>query len=118
PRQQLPFLVLERREQQRREQFLRRPVAQAPRERLGVALRRRRIGQRTGVLVDPERERRRLERCHRELALGEDAGQRRRERAVLREHGASGEDPGGEYARVVVEDDLLDRRVERDRLEL
>ena len=69
-------------------QLLSRAVAQAPGERVGVALRRGRIGERAGVLVDAERERGRLERRRLELALGEDADERRRQRAVLREHDA------------------------------
>ena len=61
-RQQLPLVLVERRVQELRQQLLARTVTEAPRERLRVALGRRRVGQRAGVLVDPERERRRLHR--------------------------------------------------------
>ncbi len=112
--EQLALVAGQRRVQELGEQLLARPVAQAPRERLGVALRRRRIGERAGVLVDPERERRRLERRHGELALGEHADERGRQRAVIREEGVLLARPLRRLARVVVEDDLLDLGIERD----
>ena len=99
--------------------LLARAVAQAPGERVGVALRGRRVGQRAGVLVDAEREGGRLERRDGDLALGEDADERRRQRAVLGEDDVLGRAPSPAGSpRVVVEDDLLHGRVERDRLEL
>jgi len=100
------------------QQFLARTVTEAPRERLRVALGRRRVGQRAGVLVDSERERRRLQRGHGHFALGEDADEGRRERAVLGEDRVLGARPSGRLARVVIEDDLLDLRVESNRFEL
>ena len=66
------------------EQLLPRAVPQAPRERVGVPLRRRRVRQRARVLVDAEREDRRLERRDGDLPLGEDADERRRQRTVSR----------------------------------
>ena len=114
----VPLLLRERGVQERRQHLLARAVAEAPCERLGVALGRRRVRQRARVLVDAERERRRLERRDGDLALGEDADERRRQRRRPRRARRSRAAPLGELARVVVEDDLLDAGVERDRLEL
>ena len=101
-----------------RDQILARAVAQAPAERVDVPLRRRRVRQRTGVLVDAEGERRRLEHGRLELALGEDADQRRRESAVRRDHRCRRLDPLRELVAVVVEEHLLHCRIEGDALEL
>src|SRR5439155_18216092 len=109
-RQQLPLRLGQRRVQELREQLLPRSVPEAPRERLGVALGRGRVRERAGVLVNAEREGRRLERGDRELALREDADERGRERPVLGDDGVLGTGPLGRLGGMVVEDDLLDRR--------
>ena len=70
---QRPLLPRERRAQERGQHLLARAVAKAPGERLSVAPRRGRVRERARVLVDSEREHRRLERRHGDLALGEDA---------------------------------------------
>ncbi len=116
--EQLPLVLGERRVQELREQLLAGAVTKAPREGLRVALGRARVRERARVLVDAERECGRLERRHRDLALGEDPDQRGREGAVLGDHDVLGRGPFRQIARVVVEDDLLDVRVERDLLEL
>ena len=117
--QQLALRRRERRVQVVVHEILARAVAEAPRQRVDVALRRRRIGERPRVLVDPERERRRLERRRRELALGDDPDERRRERAVRRQHRRLRGHPLGKLVlAVVVEEHLLDVRVESDRFEL
>jgi len=82
-REQLALGLPQRRVQEAREHLLLRAVAQAPAERLGIALRRGRVRERPRVLVDPEREDCRLERADRHLALGEHADKRRRQGAVL-----------------------------------
>ena len=71
----------------RGDEVLPRAVPHAPGEGVHVALGRRRVRERARVLVDPERERRRLEWRRRDLALREDPDERRRQRAVRREHG-------------------------------
>jgi hypothetical protein len=117
--QQLALGLAERRVQVARDQVLTGAVTQAPAERLRVTLRRARVGQRPGVLVDPERKGGRLDAAHGKLALGEDADERGRKRAVLGDHHGIGRDPLRELAtRVVVEDHLLDRGVEGNALEL
>ena len=93
-------------------------MTQAPRECLRVALRRARVGERSRVLVDPEREDRRLERRHLHLALGEHADEGGGQGAVVRQDCVLRRNPVGQLARVMVEDDLLDRRVQRDSLQL
>jgi hypothetical protein len=60
-----------------------RAVAQAPGNRLGVALRRGGEAERAGVFVNAEREGGGLERSDGQLALGEDADQRRGQRSFL-----------------------------------
>ena len=100
-------------------EILARPVAEAPRERIDVALRRRRVRERPRVLVDSEREGGRLERRRPQLPLGDDPDERRRERAVRRQDGRIVGDPVGKpVLPVVVEERLFDLRIERDRLEL
>jgi hypothetical protein len=116
--QQLALRGRQRHVQEVGHELLVRPVAEAPRQRLGVPLGRRRVRERTGVLVDPEREGGRLHRRDAELALREDADERRRQRSVLREHRVLRRDPLGELARVMVEDEGLDVGIERHRLEL
>ncbi len=116
--EQRPLLLGERRVQIAREQVLPCAVPQAPREGIRVPLRGRRVGQRPRVLVDAEREDRRLERRDGDLSLGEDADERRRQRPVLGQDDVVGPRPVGGLARVMVEDDLLHVRVERDGLEL
>ena len=76
PRQQLALVPGQGRMEELREQLLPGAVAEAPAQRLGVALSRRRVGEGAGVLVDPEREGCRLERRDGDLALGEDADER------------------------------------------
>ena len=71
--EQRPLLLGERRAQVLRDHVLTGAVAQAPGERLRVAEADARVAERAGVLVDPEREDRRLERRDVDLALGEDA---------------------------------------------
>ena len=101
------------------DEVLARPVPEAPREGVDVALRRGRVGERARILVDAERERRRLERGRRQLPLGENPRQRRRQRAIRRQHRRLGREPVREFlVAVVVEEHLLDRRVECDLLEL
>ena len=112
------LLFGERRAQVLRDHVLARPVAEAPRERLGVPERDPRIAERAGVLVDPEGEDGRLERRHLDLALGEDPDHRRRQRAVVGEHEVLGLDPVRRLAGMVVEDDDLDPGIARDPLEL
>ncbi len=69
--------------------------------------------------MDPERERRRLERRRGELPLGEDPDERGRQRSVGGDDGRVLVHPVRELGLlVVVEEDLLDAGVERDRLEL
>src|SRR5690242_5936986 len=85
---------------------------------LCVSARRGRVRERAGVLVDPEREHGRLEWRDRDLAFGEDAHERRRQRAVGGDDRVLGLDPFGQLRDVVVEDGLLHVRVERHRLEL
>ncbi len=97
---------------------LARAVAQAPAERVGVALGHRRIRERARVLVDAEREHGRLERGRLDLALGEDPDERGRERAVLREDEVLLAQPVGPLGLVVIEDDHLDAGPQRDLLEL
>ena len=116
--EELPLLRRERRVQVRAHFVLARAVMEAPGERVGVAAGRRGVREGARVLVDAEREDGRLERRHRELALREHADQRRRQRSVVGEHGRLGRDPVGELVTVVVEDDLLDLRVEGDGLEV
>ena len=109
----------ERRVQVLGDEILARAVAQAPRERVRVPLRRRRVRQRARVLVDAERERGRLERCRRELSLGEDPDEGRRQRAVGRDDRRVLVHPVGKLrVLVVVEEDLLHAGVERHGLEL
>ena len=108
----------ERRVQVLRDQILARAVTQAPAERVDVPLRRRRVRERAGVLVDAERERRRLEHGRLELALGEDADHGRRESAVRGDHRRRRLDPLRKLVVVVVEEHLLHRRIEGDTLEL
>ena len=94
-------------------------VAETPRQRVHVALRRRGVRQRARVLVDTERENGRLEPRRRELALGDDADEGRRQRAVRRDDCVLLRDPVGErIVTVMVEEHLLDAGVERDGLEL
>jgi hypothetical protein len=76
PRQQLALVPGQVRMEVLREQLLLGAVAEAPGQRLGVALSRCRVGEGAGVLVDAEREGRCLERRDRDLALGEDADER------------------------------------------
>ena len=117
--EQLALGLAERRVQVRGDQLLPGAMTEAPAQRLRVALGRARVGERARVLVDAERERRRLDLRHLDLALGQDADERRRQRPVLRDHGALRRDPVGKLAvRVVVENDLVDRGVERDAFEL
>ena len=119
PVQQVPLAGGQRRVQVRGDEILARAVAEAPGEGVGVSLRRRRVGQRPRVLVDPEREDCRLQRRRGELPLGEDPDEGRRQRPVGREHGGVGVHPVRKLdLSVVVEEHLLDARVERDRLEL
>ena len=109
----------ERRVQVVGDEVLARSVAQTPRKGVGVPLRARRIRQRTGVLVDPQREDRGLERRGQELTLGEDPDQRGRQGAVVRQHRRFRVDPVRELGlAVMIEEDLVHRRVERDPLEL
>ncbi len=93
--EQLPLTRSERRVQVLVHELLARAVADAPRQGVDVALRRRRVRQRARVLVDAESERRRLERRRLQLALRDDADERRRERAVGREHAASADTQSG-----------------------
>ncbi len=116
--QQGALVVAERGVQERGDQLLPRAVAQAPGERVRVALCRRRIRQRAGVLVDSEGEGGGFDRRHRQLPLGQHADQRRRQRAFLGDDRSRGIRPLRELAGVVVEDDLLNARIERDLLEL
>jgi hypothetical protein len=118
-REQQPALgSRERRVQELEHELLARPVTHAPGERVRVALGRRQVGERAGVLVDPEREDGRLERRRHQLALGEDGHHRRRQRAVAGEHRRLRVDPAGQVVAVVVEDDDLRLAAQRDRLEL
>src|SRR5262245_23361092 len=94
-------------------------VPKAPRERVDVSLRRRRVRQRPRVLVDSERESRRLERARRELPLREDSYQRGRQGSVGRDdRRVVGQPIREQLLSVMVEEHLLDGRVERDALEL
>ena len=93
-------------------------MVEAPGQRVGVSARGRGVRERARVLVDAEREDGRLERRDGDLPLGEHPDERGRQSRVLREHGLLRRDPAGQLVAVVVEDDLLDLRVERDRLEL
>jgi hypothetical protein len=68
--------------------------------------------------VDSERERCRRQGGHGHFTLGEDADEGRRERAILGEDRVLGARPSGRLTRVVIEDDLLDLRVESHRFEL
>ena len=52
---------------------------------------------------------------HRDLPLRQDSDERRRQRAVLRDHRVLGLHPVGQLAGVMVEDDRLDLRVARNR---
>ena len=108
--EQLALVLRQRLMQVAGDHLLAGPVAEAPGERLGVTEGRARVGQRAGVLVDPEGERGRLERRHGDLALGQDADERRRERAVSRDHGRLRRQPLGEGLAVVVEEHDLDTR--------
>ena len=112
------LLLRERRAQVLRDHVLAGAVAQAPGERLGVPHADAGVAERTGVLVDAEREDRRLERRDRDLPLGEDPDHRRRQGSVLRQHEVVGLDPVRRLPGVVVEDDDLDVRIARDVLEL
>ena len=117
--EELALVVGERHVQVRGDELLARAVPQAPGECIDVALGRRRVRERARVLVDPEGERRRLEGGRAELALGEDADERRRQRSVVRQHGLLRMHPlRGVGVRVVVEQRLLHGRVERDLLQL
>ena len=68
--------------------------------------------------MDPEGEHRGLERRDGELALREDADEGGREGAVVREHGVLLVNPRGKLRGVMVEDDLLDLRIEGNGLQL
>jgi hypothetical protein len=69
--------------------------------------------------VDPEREDRGLQRTHRNLSFGQHADERGRQGSVLRDDDVLGRGPVGQLLlAVVVEDDLVDRRIERELLEL
>ena len=94
------------------------PWRQTPGERLRVANRDARVAERARVLVDPEREDRRLERRHLELALGQDRDHRRRQGAVLGAHDVLGLHPVELLLAMVVEEHDLDGRVARHALEL
>ena len=67
-------------------EILARAVPEAPRQRVDVALRRSRVGERASVLVDPERERGGLQHSWGDLTLGEDPDERRGERPIGRQH--------------------------------
>ncbi len=116
--EQLALVGGERRVEVALEQLLARAVPQAPRQGVRVALPRRRIRQRARVLVDAEREDRRLERRHGDLPLGEDADERRRQRPVLGQDDVLRPRPVRRLTGVMVEHHLLHVRVERQRLEL
>ena len=92
-------------------------MPQAPGERLGVALRRRGEGERARVLVDPEREGGCLVDGDGAVAAGEDADERGRQGAVGADDHEVGVGPVGWRVAVVVEDDALDLRGARQRLE-
>ncbi len=79
-------------------------------ERLDVAHRGRRKGERPGVLVDPQREDRGLEWRHLELALGDDAQHEGDQRAVVGGDHVGRVDERRQVARraMVVEDEDLD----------
>ena len=112
------LLLRERRAKVLGDDLLARAVAQAPGERLGVADAHAGIGERPRVLVDAERENRRLEGRDGELPLGQDPHHRRRQGAVLREDEVLGLHPVRRLAGMVVEDDDLDGRIAGDALEL
>ncbi len=117
--QEVTLGTLQRGVQVGRDEILSRAVTQAPGESVDVALRRGLVRERARVLVDPECERRRLEGRRAKLPLGEDADERRRQRPVRRAHRCLGLNPRRQWSLVVmVEEDLLDARVERDGLEL
>ena len=116
--EQLALVGGERRVKVALEQLLARAVPQAPRQGVRVALCRRRVRQRAGVLVDAEREDRRLERRHGDFPLGEDADEHRRQGPVLGQDHVLGPRPVRRLACVMVEHHLLHLRVERQRLEL
>ena len=117
--EQLPLTRSERRVQVLVHELLARAVADTPRQGVDVALRRRRVRERARVLVDAESERRRLQGRRLQLALRDDADERRRECAVGREHARVGRHPLGHVLlAVVVEEHRLDIGVERDRFEL
>jgi hypothetical protein len=117
-REELALGVAQRRVQKARKKLLLGAVAKTPAERLGIALRRRRVGERASVLVNPEREDGCLHRSHRQLTLGQHADERRRQRAILGDDDVLARRPIRPFGRVVVEDDLVDVRIERERLEL
>ena len=108
----------ERRVEVALEQLLARAVPQAPRQGIRVTLPRRRVGQRARVLVDAEREDRRLERRHGDFPLGEDADERRRQRPVLGQDDVLRPRPVRGLAGVMVEHHFLHLRIEGQRLEL
>ncbi len=116
--QERPFVRAERTVQVFRDEVLTGAVAEAPGERVDVPLGRRGMGERARVLVDAEREDGRLEHRRFELALCQDADERGRQRAVGRENGGVRLDPVGKLDAVVVEENLLDCRVQGDLLEL
>jgi hypothetical protein len=100
-----------------RDHLLASPVPHAPGERLGVADGRPRIAERARVLVDAEREGRRLDRAHLDLPFGQDRHHGGREGAVLGTHGVLLPYPV-ELAGVVVEEDDLDLGAPGSRLEV
>ena len=100
--EELALVRGERRMEVLGDEVLARSVAEAPGERVDVALGRRRVRQRAGVLVDTEREGGRLERRRLQLALGEDADERRGQRTVGRDHCGFGRYPVGRAVLAVV----------------
>ena len=108
-----PLVFPEGRVEVMRERLLPGSATQAPGERFDIPRRRGGMRERARVLVDPESEYGGLERRHRDLSLGEDAHERRREGPVGRVHRALVVPAG-----VVVEDDDIDVRPPRDLLQL
>ena len=83
-----PLVFPEGRVEVMRERLLPGSATQAPGERFDIPRCRGGMRERARVLVDPESEHGGLERRHRDLSLGEDTHERRREGSVGRVHPA------------------------------
>ncbi len=116
--EQLALLLRERGVKVVGDHLLLRAVAQTPGKRLRIPERRRRIGERARVFVDPEREHGCLEQGYGDLPLGKNADKRRRQGAVIAQDDLLESLPGRTLALVMIEEDDVDPGSLRDSLQL